>query len=217
MRRLIHHGPPPAHPLPVRSHVPEMIGVALRATLVLAPCCSLRRSPTSVPADALPPVVCLAQREQAPALPAPEQKEHVHALAFFERAAFFAGSSRRGTYASVGRSPIEGLGCNPRPSSVSLARFAPFGLSERPRPISRVKFLRIYAAASKAPHNSDISADLALATLGTTQQNARSLARPGATDSGYELVAECGVAAGQQQQVPCSTSNSSPDFAHDRP
>jgi len=148
MRRLIHHGPPPAHPLPVRSHVPQMVRVALRASLVLAPRRPLRRLPTPVPADALARVVRLAEREQPPALPAPEQEEHVHALAFLERAPFLARAPRRGTHATVGRSPIEGLGCNPRPSSVSLARFAASGLSARSWPTSRVKFLRIYAAVS---------------------------------------------------------------------
>jgi hypothetical protein len=70
----IHHGPPPAHPLPMRSNVLQMVRVALRTPLVFAPCFSLRRSPTPVPADALARVVRLAQREQPPALPAPEQK-----------------------------------------------------------------------------------------------------------------------------------------------
>lgn len=108
MGRLIHHGPTPAHPLPVRSHVPQMVRVALRAPLVFAPRCPLGRSPTPIPADALAGVVRLAHRKQLPALPAPEQKEYVrlHALAFLERAVFLACSPRRGTYATVGRSPI---------------------------------------------------------------------------------------------------------------
>lgn len=46
----IHHGPPPAHPLPMRSDVPQMVRVALRAPLVLAPRRPLRRTTTGVPA-----------------------------------------------------------------------------------------------------------------------------------------------------------------------
>lgn len=56
----IHHGPSPAHPLPVRSNVPQMVRVAFRAPLVFAPCFSLRRSPTPIPADALARVVRFA-------------------------------------------------------------------------------------------------------------------------------------------------------------
>lgn len=123
----IHHGPPSALPLPVLSHVLPMVRCALRTALVFAPCCPPRRSPANLPAQALARVVRRAQREQPPALPAPEQKEHVqlHALALLERAAFFAGSPRRGRYASVGRSPIGGSGLQPRPSSVSLASIRP--------------------------------------------------------------------------------------------
>jgi hypothetical protein len=123
----IHHGPPSAHPLPVPSNVLQMVRVALRAPLVLAPRRSLRCAPTGLPAQALPRIVRLAQRKQLLALPALEQEKHLrlHALAFPERAGFFAGSPRRGMDAIVGRSPIGGSGLHPRPSSVSLASIRP--------------------------------------------------------------------------------------------
>lgn len=56
----IHHGPSPAHPLPMRSHVPQMVRVALRTPLVLAPRRTLRRPTTGVPTQALTRVVRLA-------------------------------------------------------------------------------------------------------------------------------------------------------------
>lgn len=148
MGRLIHHGPLPAHPLPVRSDVLQMVRVALRAPLVFAPRRPLGRPPAVVTANALPRVVRLAKREELPALPATEQKKYVplHAPAFPN--ALLSWPARP----DVARTPpsaarrSEGLGCYPRPSSVSLARFDPSGLSEGAWPIFWVKFLRICVA-----------------------------------------------------------------------